>query len=71
MDVGIALPKVAIAGIIATVVILIVLLAWIGGELHYSSCIAHDELVANSMQAGGGAAGADIPDGSGCSRVPW
>jgi hypothetical protein len=69
MDVGIALPKIAIAGIIATVVILIALLAWIGGEMHYRSCIAHDELVVNASRAGG-PTGADLPDGSGCSRLP-
>jgi hypothetical protein len=70
MDVGIVLTKVAIAGIVATVVILIVLLAWIGGELHYGNCLAHDELVANSMQAGEPASAAELPDGSGCSRWP-
>ena len=70
MDVGIALPKIAIAGIIATVVILIALLAWIGGEMHYRSCIAHDELVVSSSQAGGQAAAANLPDGSDCSRWP-
>jgi hypothetical protein len=70
MDVGIALPKVAIAGIIATVVILIALLAWIGGEMHYRSCIAHDELVVNASQAGGPTTGAELPDGSDCSRWP-
>jgi hypothetical protein len=70
MDVGIALPKVAIAGIIATVLVFIVLLAWIGGEMHYRNCIAHDELVANTSRAGGPAVAADLPDGSGCSRWP-
>jgi hypothetical protein len=70
MDVGIALPKAAIAGIIATVVIFIVLLAWIGGEMHYRGCIAHDELLAKTAPAAARASGTGLPDGSGCSRWP-
>jgi hypothetical protein len=70
MDVGISLPKVAIAAIVATVVILIVLLAWIGGEMHYRSCIAHDELIANTASPAARASGAGLPDGSDCSRWP-
>jgi hypothetical protein len=66
MDVGISLPKIAIAAIAATVVIFIVLLAWIGGEMHYRNCIAHDELIVNAATK----AGAGLPDGSDCSRWP-
>jgi hypothetical protein len=68
MDVGISLPKLAIAAIAVTVVIFIVLLAWIGGEMHYRNCIAHDELIANTSQAGNHAA--ELPNGSDCSRWP-
>jgi hypothetical protein len=68
MDVGISLPKAAIAAIALAVVTFIVLLAWIGGELHYRNCLAHDELIANTSQAG--TRGAELPDGSECSRWP-
>jgi hypothetical protein len=70
MDVGIALPKKAIAAIVATVVIFIVLLAWIGGEMHYRGCIAHDELLANTAPRAAKVSGEGLPDGSGCSRWP-
>ena len=51
-------------------VIVIVLLAWIGGEMHYRGCIAHDELVANTAPAAARASGTGLPNGSGCSRLP-
>ncbi len=39
MDVGISLPKVAIAAIAAIAIAFVVLLAWIGGEQHYGNCL--------------------------------
>jgi hypothetical protein len=39
MDVGISLPKVAIAAIAAIAIAFVVLLAWIGGEEHYGNCL--------------------------------
>ena len=44
MDVGIALPKIALVAIALVVVISLVLVAWIGGELHYGNCVAEAEL---------------------------
>jgi hypothetical protein len=39
MDVGISLPKLAIAAIAAIAIAFVVLLAWIGGEQHYGNCL--------------------------------
>ncbi len=71
MDVGVTLPKAAIAAIAAAAVILFLLLAWIGGEMHYRNCIAQDELVAQTMPAGGKILPGEAPDGSECSRWPF
>jgi hypothetical protein len=44
MDVGISLPKIALVAIALVVVIGLLLIAWIGGEIHYGNCIAQAEL---------------------------
>ena len=65
--------SVAVAGAVAGVLLLL-LLAWIGGESHYRSCLAHAEL-ANPVALGQAAsppavqAREDAIDG--CSRLPW
>lgn len=44
MEVTPSLPKVALAAIAVVVVLFLAALGWIGGELHYSNCIAEAEL---------------------------
>lgn len=39
MDVGLSLPKLALAAIVAFALALLVLLAWQGGEDHYGNCL--------------------------------
>ena len=39
MDVGLSLPKIALAAIVAFAIALLVLLAWVGGEDHYGNCL--------------------------------
>ena len=49
MDVGISLPKIAIAAIVLVVVVGLALLGWIGGELHYGNCVAQAELEGETL----------------------
>jgi len=44
MEVTPSLPRVALVAIAVIVVLFLAALAWIGGELHYSNCIAQAEL---------------------------
>lgn len=65
--------SVAVAGAVAGVLLLL-LLAWIGGESHYRSCLAHAELanpVAVDQAASPAAARAREEAVDGCSRLPW
>jgi uncharacterized membrane protein YqiK len=71
MDV-VATTKRSVAAVLGVVVLLIViLLAWIGGEQHYRACLEQAALeypVATAQGAGEPAARSDAIDG--CSRWP-
>jgi hypothetical protein len=69
MDVGVSLPRIAIAAIAAVAILLLVLLAWIGGELHYGNCLSDAEARAASAGPGHALASGEVP-GEGCSRLP-
>jgi hypothetical protein len=43
MDVSVNLPKAFVAAAAVAVLLALLLLAWIGGELHYRSCVADAE----------------------------
>jgi hypothetical protein len=71
MDVGLSLPKVALAAIVAFAIALLVLLAWVGGEDHYGNCL---EKVAiqhpPTLRAGPAEIAAREDALAGCSRWP-
>lgn len=71
MDVGLSLPKIALAAIVAFALALLVLLAWQGGEDHYGNCL---EKVAiqhpPTLHAGAAEVAARESALDGCSRWP-
>jgi hypothetical protein len=72
MDVNVSLPRVAIVAMAALAIVLVVLLAWIGGEQHYGNCIERAALehpVAAGPE-GASEAGARQEAIDGCSRWP-
>jgi hypothetical protein len=69
MDVGVSLPKVAIVAISVVVVLVLALLAWIGGELHYQGCLQQAELQSSAEPKA--ALVSQATPGSGCSRLPF
>ena len=72
MDVNVSLPRIAIVAMAALAIVLVVLLAWIGGEAHYGNCI---ERAALEHPAAAGAEGSAESSArqeaiDGCSRWP-
>jgi hypothetical protein len=74
MDVNVSLPRPAIVAVAAFAVVLVLLLAWIGGEQHYRSCIEKAALEHPVPVGGAGAPGPSLAERraaiAGCSRWP-
>jgi hypothetical protein len=71
MDVNVSLHRVAVAALAAFAVLLIVLLAWVGGEEHYGNCLEKASLEYPIAAGAGTAQSAAREDAiSSCSRWP-
>ena len=72
MDVSLSLPKAAIAALCVVVTVIVLLMAWIGGELHYRNCIeATQARYPVSLQQPAAPVQAEREDAiSSCSRWP-
>ena len=71
MDVNVGLPKVAIAAVAIFAVLLVVLLAWLGGEAHYGNCL--EKAALEHPVASGSGVRAEVARREGvdsCSRWP-
>ncbi len=71
MDVNVSLPKVAILAVSVFAILLIGLLAWIGGEEHYGNCLERAALQHPvTLRAGPAQLASRESAISGCSRWP-
>ncbi len=79
-----SLPRLAVALVALFAVLLIAVLAWVGGELHYHNCLSKEQLNATTVSTkqvnyGGvysGGSGEETDTSSSanpakCSRLPW